>query len=135
MCRVFRLVLLGALLALPASAKEPSLTAFLRSLSPAATAQNVQICTQGLPGCGGCIPTFDDCDNPDYSGVNFVRQKPNSVCVYQCPYTQVCRDSSCGHPPITTSGSFRVRSAPGEYAMGACPAADPNFCVTMEVGE
>ena len=140
MCRVFRWVLLGALLALPLSAaqkEEPSLTAFLQSLSPAATAQaKTIVCTQGQTGCGGCVPTFDDCRPRDYSGVSFVRQKDNGVCVYQCPYTQKCYDTSCGDPnPITLTGSFRVRSEVGQYAMGACPAADPSFCSTMQVGE
>jgi hypothetical protein len=140
MCRVFRLIVLGALLALPLSAAQkegPSLTAFLQSLSPAATAQaKTVVCPQGQGGCGGCVPTFNDCRDRVYTGVNFVRQKDNDVCVYQCPYTQQCYDSSCGNPnPIPQTGAIRVRSAPGEYAMGACPAPDPNFCTTMEVGE
>jgi len=139
MCRVFRLVLVGALLALPLSAAqkaEPSLSAFLQSLSPTATAQNTQICPQSQPGCGGCTPTYTNCGSRDYSGVNFVRQKDNGVCVYQCPYTQTCYDTSCGLPdPITKTGSFRVRSTLGQYPMGGCPAADPDFCVNMEVGE
>jgi hypothetical protein len=135
MCRVFRLVLLGALLALPLSAAqktEPSLSSFLQSLSPAATAQAKTVCPLSQPDC--CVPDYSDCSR-DYSGVNFVRQKDNGVCVYQCPYTQTCNDVSCGHAPITTTGSFRVRSQVGQYAMGACPAPLPRYCSEMEVGE
>lgn len=136
MCRVFRLVLVGALLAFPLSAAqktEPSLSAFLQTLSPVATAQAMtDICPLSFPNC--CTPDYSDCSR-DYSGVNFVRQKDNGVCVYQCPYTQTCNDTACNQPPIISYGSFRVRSAVGQYPMGGCPAADPNFCVTMEVGE
>jgi hypothetical protein len=134
MCRVFRLVFLGALLALPLSAAqkaEPSLTAFLQSLNPAATAQNTQICTQGLPGCN-CVP--DTICTVTYTDVSFVRQKPNTVCVYQCTKNTSCNDS-CGNPSSSTDSFFRVRSAENQYGFGQCPAADINFCSTMQVGE
>ncbi len=133
MCRAFRLVLLGALLALPLSAAqkgEPSLTAFLQSLNPAATAQKVQICTEGLPGCH-CAPTHCDTTYPEFS---FVRQKPNTVCVYQCLKNVTCTDA-CGNETSNTDTSYRVRSAEGQYGFGQCPAASETICKTMEVGE
>ncbi|MFL6263486.1 MAG: hypothetical protein ACJ76Y_27655 [Thermoanaerobaculia bacterium] len=128
MCRVFRLVLLGALLALPLSAAqktEPSLSAFLQTLSPAATAQAKTICPLSQPSC--CEP--DVTCNTDYTSVEFLYQKANGVCVYRCGYTDTCYDS-CGHPSSSTSGFFRVR---GQFQPGGCPAADISFCSTMVV--
>jgi hypothetical protein len=137
MCRVFRLALLGALLAIPLAAAEPAKSTPVANppaLSPLAQAlfQTV-ICTQGLQPPNCCEPSFDDC-NTQYTSVSFVRQKPNGVCVYQCQDTVTCYDSTgCSPGHTTTFGSFRVRSEVGQFPMDGCPAADINFCVTMTV--
>jgi hypothetical protein len=130
MCRVFRLVLLGALLALPSFAAQPakpSLGTFLQALSPAAAAQAKTVCPLGLPSC--CEPIIT-CET-QYTSVEFISQKPNGVCVYRCGQTVTC-DNSCGGS-TSTSSFFRVRSAVGQFPVGGCPPADISFCTTMVV--
>lgn len=127
------LVLGGCLLALPAVGDE---NATLAKLFGAKSSQPIamscppppQICDDGP----GCTPSFDDCDR-EITGVNFVRQKPNWVCVYQCTYTDTCYDSVCDEPfPTVTSGGYRVRTEP-ILPPASCPAPSLEMCTTLNI--
>jgi len=134
MCRVFRFALLGALLAVSLAAAKPSPATQPLTLSPLSQALFQAIaCTQGVQPPDCCIPSFDQCTT-QYTGVSFVRQKDNGVCVYQCTDTVTCTDSTgCSPGQTVTPGSFRVRSEVGQYPMGGCPAAAIGFCSSISV--
>ena len=135
MCRALRFAFLASLLALPLAAAQPA------ARSPAATDSNAlnvlanalfqTVCPQSQPGCnGGCIPQYDNCDAGQYT-IEFVRQKPNYVCVYHCTFTQVCHDSVCNPDDfIINTSSFRVRTDPIPPP-DTCPAADVGMCTGL----
>lgn len=140
MCRVLRYALLGALLVVPLAAAEPAATspAANPAINPLTSSplfgalSKSQVCTQSVPPVC-CEPDYSDCEKV-FTGVSFVRQKPNNVCVYQCPYNDVCSDTTgCTTGHTTTLKGLRVRSQIGDYPPGGCPAADISFCTTMEI--
>jgi hypothetical protein len=136
MCRIFQCALLGLLLTVTLASAEPAKSSPAASplaLNPASQAvfQTI-ICPLGQTTCP-CIPDFSICSDQDTS-VSFVKQKGSGVCVYQCQFTETCYDSTgCSTGHTTTFGSFRVRSAAGQYPIGGCPAADISFCQNMAV--
>jgi hypothetical protein len=139
MRKALLLVVLGCLLAVPLAAAEPAASssplsgADLVALGILSGAELKQICPLSAvcPPDEGCIPRYTNCRDRVYTQINFIKQKPNLKCVYQCLYTEDCYDVFCDTEDfITVNDSHRVRIGP--YPAGQCPAADIDFCTGGE---
>jgi hypothetical protein len=143
MRKALLLVVLGCLLAVPLAASEPAATSSSESRASLSRADLValgiltgaelrQICPQsGMCPPDPCIPEYTNCQNRVYNQINFIKQKPNGKCVYQCLFSEECFDVLCNtNNSIDVDGSHRVRIGP--YPVGECPAPDIDFCTGGE---
>lgn len=78
-------------------------------------------------------PQYLNCVNRSYTGINFLRQKPNGKCIYRCFFTERCFDVLCDTDDFidVLNGTHRVRLDP--EPSGGCRTPSLDICTEGEL--